>query len=132
MKVQTQLNKEGTASLESGELAFLDDALRFLLTVLHVEGYSYVHNIVAIKDGGDSVSATGETYRIKQIWNEPKTKQVLIDVETLAEIQRDVAYYSEQVEQYKEIRNRLVKENNDLRDQLNMAQKYQEIKEEIL
>lgn len=127
MKIEIQLSNKGRAVLENDpdNMVFLDEILHFLLTALHAQGFSYVHNLIAVKDGGTSTSATKEYYNIKQVWTQKElTKTVLISVETLTNLQNDVSYYQEQYEQYRAIRNRMAEEINELRATLDMPKKY--------
>jgi hypothetical protein len=127
LKVKVTLTNEGQAVLRSGEIEKLDDCLGFLLKVLHLEGYSYVHNLLAIKGSADIISATGERYEIKQIWNTKASSSILVSTERLVHLENEIKSLREENEQYKSIRNSLVKEVNAFFVKEGQSPRYEEI-----
>lgn len=133
MKIEIQMVNKGKAVLENDpdNMVFLDEVLQFLLAALHTQGFSYVHNLIALKDSGTQISATKEIYKIKQIYNSQDLEStVLIPTQKLVEMENDLAYYKDKATEWLKIRNNLAQEVNDLCAKLDTPPKYGMVNED--
>jgi seryl-tRNA synthetase len=103
-------------------MVFLEEVLTFLLTALQTQGYSYVSQLIALDSGGRSTSATKELYNIKQVWNKEVDRQVLINTQTLMELQSEADSWKEQAESYEATNDQMANEIEELRAKLNTSE----------
>jgi hypothetical protein len=124
MKIEIQLSNGGKATLvnDTDNMVFLEEVLTFLLTALQTQGYSYVSQLIALDSGGRSTSATKELYNIKQVWNKEVDRQVLINTQTLMELQSEADSWKEQAESYEDANDRMANEIKELRAKLNTSE----------